>query len=214
MAEDRQKPYIGQGALDLFRVLLGLAGLALSIFAVLYAINGMTQAGGPVMVPVALQESALTWSGEAPVVVPGLPELARVFAPADALSLASWGSTQLEQLLARGGTLLIGLGLGAAALLLMPVLSSISRGEPFAAGNARRLGLLAVVVLVVGYVAPLLPQAATLLVLDRLGIGPDGPFVWSLTFSFLPLVLAALILATAEAFRRGESISADVEGLV
>lgn len=96
----------------------------------------------------------------------------------------------------------------------MPVLSSISRGDPFAAGNARRLGLLATVVVVVGYVGPLLPQIASILVLGRIDLGPDGPFTWSFTFSFLPLVIAALVLATAEAFRRGEAITADVEGLV
>lgn len=214
MAEDRERPYIGSTTLDLFRALLGLAGLVLSIAAVLYAINGMTQAPAAVEVPVALADADTAYPGEAPVAVPGLPEGSRVYAPTDELTLASWDSTRLEWLLSRGDTLLLGLGLGAAALLLMPVLSSISRGEPFAAGNARRLGLLAVVVLVVGYVGPVLPQLATLLVLSRIDIGPGGPFVWSLTFSLLPLVLAGLVLATAEAFRRGETITADVEGLV
>lgn len=214
MAGDRQKPYIGQGALDLFRVVLAIAGVALAIAAVLYAINGMTQAPAAVSVPVALADAGLTWSGEAAVPVPGLPVGSRVYAPADAVMLAAWESTRLEWFLSRGETLLLGLGLCAAAFLLLPVLTSISLGRPFVEGNARRLRLLALLVLLVGYVAPLLPQTATLLVLDRLGIGPDGPFVRSLTFSFLPLVLAALVLVTAEAFRRGESISADVEGLV
>jgi hypothetical protein len=214
MTANWQRTYLGSGALELMRTLLGLAGLVLGIASVMYAINGMSQAGGAVEVPVALAEGSAVDPGQVPVPVAGLPEMTRVFAPADALSLSAWGSTWLEQLLARGDTLMLGLGLAAAALLLMPVLSSISRGQPFTPGNARRLGLLAVVVLVVGYVGPLLPQLATLLVLGRLEVAPGDPFVWSLTFAFLPLILAALVLATAEAFRRGETISADVEGLV
>lgn len=211
------RTYIGPNSLELLRVVLGLAGLALGIASVLYAVNGMTQAGAAVEVPVALADGGAATSRDASqawVPVEGLPPLTYVFAPSDSLTLSAWGSTRVEQLLARGETLLLGLGLAAAALLLRPVLSSISSGRPFAEGNARRLGLLAAVVLVVGYVGPLLPQLATLLVLDRLALEPGQPFTWSLTFTFLPLVMGALVLAVAEAFRRGEAITADVEGLV
>lgn len=215
MARIRDGAFIGRGALDLLRTLLGLAGLVAAVGGVLYAINGMTQAQAAVDVPVSLvQAGDAADPGEVLVPVAGLPDMTHVFAPADGLTLSVWGSTGLEQLLARGDTLLLGLGLGAAALLLMPVVASISAARPFAAGNARRIGLLAVVVLVVGYVGPLLPQVATALVIDRLALEPGDPFALSFTFSFLPLILGALILAVAEAFRRGESLTADVEGLV
>ena len=67
-----------------------------------------------------------------------------------------------------------------------------------------------------GQVGPVLPQIGSLVVLDRLGlVGPGSPFVAGATLTIGPALLAGLLLLVlAEAFRQGERISDDVEGLV
>lgn len=53
------------------------------------------------------------------------------------------------------------------------------------------------------------------LVLDRLGrTGPGSPFEVGVTFPLLPVLVAPVILALAEAFRRGAELADDVDGLV
>jgi hypothetical protein len=184
---------------------------------VVYAINGITQAGAAVTVTFDLQPgpgSPVTASqpDQVPVSVSGLPEGVRVFAARDGLSLSAWDSTVVEQVLARGDALLLGLGVAVAAFLLVPVLRSVAAARPFDSGNASRIAGLAMVVLVVGWVGPMLSGLATLLVIGRVGL--EGTATWSVTFGLMPLLLAALLLVLAEAFRRGELISREVEGLV
>ena len=61
--------------------------------------------------------------------------------------------------------------------------------------------------------APLLPQLAGLLVLDRTGLaGPQ--FADSVSPSFGSLLVGALVLAVAAAFRTGERMADDLTGLV
>jgi len=198
--------------------LIGAAGLYLVVaFAgPAYAINGATQARGYVDV-VATLEPDVEASEDHP-----RPDVLGQRAPAGVLVhddgqvvVSAWGSTRAEQLLARGDSALLGLTVGAAALLLLPVLGSISAGEPFRRGNARRFAVLAAVVAVHGVAAPLLPAAATSSVLRRTGLSELGVFEpESVTFGFLPLVVVVGLLVLAEAFRRGEQLADDVEGLV
>jgi hypothetical protein len=62
-------------------------------------------------------------------------------------------------------------------------------------------------------VVPLLPAAATAMVLARTGADVEV-FEQGVTFTLLPFALVAAVLVVAEAFRRGEQIADDVEGLV
>jgi hypothetical protein len=52
-------------------------------------------------------------------------------------------------------------------------------------------------------------------VLEATGLAePGSPFVIAATFSFLPIMLAVLVLTVAEAFRRGAALTHEVDGLV
>ena len=207
----RKSTYVSPSTVRGTSALLGLVGVVAAVAGPVYAINGATQAGAAVEVPVELRGTqSLTQ------VTAGLPDGSRLL-PGDGVRtmLESWDSTVAEQLLSRGDAALLGLAVGLGAWLLAPVLESIAGGRPFGGGNARRLAWLAVVVAVAGSVGPLLPQFGAIAVLDRLGlVGPASPFTVGTTFSFLPLVVGGLLLVLAEAFRQGERIDADVEGLV
>ncbi len=70
-------------------------------------------------------------------------------------------------------------------------------------------------VAVYGVSAPLLPAAATAMVLARTGLGEQEVFEpVGVTFGLLPAVVVVGLLVLAEAFRRGEQLAEDVEGLV
>ncbi|MFD9467022.1 DUF2975 domain-containing protein [Streptomyces sp. NPDC060027] len=124
------------------------------------------------------------------------------------VTLASWDSTMAEQLLARGGTAVTALCIGVGALLLYRILLSIDAGRPFEAGNPRRLAGLAGAVAVAGAVPGFLSAAAADLVLHRVDLaGPDSPVmsppVVSIGALAGNLLVAFLVLALAEVFRRG-----------
>ncbi|MCI2237780.1 DUF2975 domain-containing protein [Paenibacillus sp. TRM 82003] len=130
--------------------------------------------------------------------------------------LSAWDSTRTEQFLSRGHFALAGIGLGAAALLLRPVLTSIAAARPFGAGNARRLAQLALLTVLIAHLAPLLPALAADQVLERLGLdGADSPLSVA---AWLHLgawdLIAVVVLVLAEAFRQGERLHRDLDGLV
>jgi hypothetical protein len=197
-----------------------------AVVGVAYDVNGMTQAHATIKVPVAVAqvEVGAGW-GNTELSVPGVTPVDGWLAPSRVdglrldhvdgeLTLAAWGSTRVEQALGRGDWMLVGLGMLVAAILLEPVLRSTALGRPFAAGNARRLLGVAGVVAVVGTVAPLLPAAAGALVLARTGLGDSGHLVAAGGLSPFPLLVAAVLAVIAEAFRRGEQLARDSEGLV
>jgi len=207
----RKSSYVSPSTVRGTSAFLGLVGIVAAVVGTLYAINGATQAGAAVEVAVELRGTDALAGAAA-----GLPYGARLLT-GDGIGtvLSSWDSTVAEQLLSRGDAAVLGLAVGLGAWLLGPVLESIAAGRPFGGRNARRLAWLAVVVAVAGSVGPLLPQFGALAVLDRLGlVGPESPFVVGATFSFLPFVVGGLLLVLAEAFRQGERIDSDVEGLV
>ena len=130
------------------------------------------------------------------------------------VTIAAWGSTYLEQILSRGSWLVSGLAMLAGAILLHPVLLGIAAGTPFAGSSSRYLGALAVIVGVAGHLAPLLPQLAGFLVLDRLGLAESGIFLMSPHIDSEVLLVAALVGTVAVAFRSGEQLARDTDGLV
>jgi hypothetical protein len=210
----RESTYVKPSTVRGMSQLIGLVGLVAAVAGPVYAVNGATQAQAAVEVPVELRgDSGLLAGAQA-----GLPAGVRLLPLDDGVwtQLSAWDSTVVEQLLARGDAAVLGLAVGLGAWLLRPVLDSIAAGRPFGAGNSRRLAWLAMVVAVAGSIGPLLPQFGALAVLERLDlVGPDSPFVMGVTFWFLPVVVGGLLLLVlAEAFRQGERIDSDVEGLV
>jgi hypothetical protein len=213
----RGTTYVKPSTIRALSWLLGLIGVVAAIAGPVYAINAATQAGAAVEVPVELTVQGAE-ARRIPLSVADLPERAEVSAlnTGDQVELAAWDSTVVEQLLSRGDAAVFGLAVGVGAWLLRPVLTSLAAGRPFGSRNAPRLAGLALVVVIAGGIGPLLPQVGSLVVLDRLDlVGPDSPFVMGVTFSFTPALLSGLlVLLLAEAFRQGERISEDVEGLV
>ena len=217
----RERAYVGHNGLELLVVLVGLIGVVGLVAGIGYSINGLTHAHADVAVPVALHAGPGSPvpafdADQALVAVEGLPPGSRVTADAEELTLRAWDSTLLEQLLGRADSLVLGLGVAAGAYLLVPLLRSVQRGQPFAPGNAARVRGLAVVVLVVGICGPLLARLGSGVVLSRLGLtGPDAVLSPAGVPSVLDVLLTAALLAVlAEAFRRGEQLAEDVDGLV
>jgi hypothetical protein len=95
---------------------------------------------------------------------------------------------------------------------LFLVARTLSAGEPFASRNPSRLFGIAVLI-AVGSVGDSLLTAVTT---DRLVAGTtlQGHVPFSLHISFLPLGIALLVAALAEAFRVGVQLRRDTEGLV
>jgi hypothetical protein len=212
-----EQQFIGPRSTSVLRAVLVVVGAAGLVLGVGFWVNGLTVAGGFVTVPVSVAEGPGSAVGAAEpqqvdVAVDALPDSVRVWAPASSLQMTAWGSTVAEQALARAPQLLAGVGVALAAWLLVPVLGSISGGRPFRQGSGARVAGVALVVLVAGWLGPMLAGLATLQVVARLGL--EEPVTWGMTFSLAPLLVAGLVLVVAEAFRRGEQISRDVEGLV
>jgi hypothetical protein len=119
------------------------------------------------------------------------------------------------RLLAQSGWVLLALCVAAGALALAQVLRTVRAGRPFARRNATWLGVVGVAVLVGGCLAPVLRDAAAVAAIDHLGLtGEDLPFLTQLSVPLTPVLLAAVVLGVAEAFRRGAAMADDVDGLV
>jgi hypothetical protein len=204
---------------------LGLLG---AVAGVAYAVNGATQAGGQVVVAAEVREGArfavpgaATPGGE--VTVDPYDHAIRLDAPGKVRS--SWlevaaanvqvragESTATEQVLARGGFAVLGLCLGAGAVLLRRLLLSIADGDPFERRNAGRIALIAGLVAVAAIASQALPVLATELVARR--IGWTGLVSSHLDLPLAPLAAVPILLVLAQAFRRGTELATDSEGLV
>src|SRR5450830_157782 len=204
--------------------LLLFLGVAAALWGTAYTVNGMTQAPATVKVPVTLVAArhGSGW-GNVPLQLPGVevpkgwiagarPDGVLPSGTDGRVTVAAWGSTRVEQLLGRGDWLIGGVGLLIGTLALRPVLLSISSGRPFARGNARRIAVVAGTVAVVGIVAPLLPEIAGQLVLERTGLARTGAFAAVPGVSPEQLLVAALVLVVAAAFRAGETMARDADG--
>lgn len=213
------QPYAGP---RLIRFLAGAAlvvGLGLAVFGVAYAANGATHVDAEVTVPVELAGGTEGLGSDRPGAVrldePVLPAGSWLEAGRDTVTLRAWDSTLAEQLLARGDAAVLGLCLGLGGVLLRRLLLSTAEGRPFQPGNARRLAVIAVLIAAGGTLSGVLPDLAGVLVLDRLDqVGPESPFVVGVHFPLLPVLIAPVVLALAEAFRRGAELADDVDGLV
>lgn len=208
------------------RVLAGLVllvGVVAGAAGVIYAVNSLTIVPATVHVPVTLLPDDGSWDSVHLAIdgvqiedgwITTLPPAGFGTGDGGQVTIAAWGSTYLEQFLSRGDRLVGGLALLGGAILLRPLLLSVAAGSPFAPGNARRLSLLAVVIAVAGSLAPLLPKIAGVRVLERLGLADDGIFSTTPYLTLEGLLVAALVLVLAVAFRAGEQLARDADGLV
>jgi len=217
-------------------------GVVATIWGVAYDINGATQAQGEVVVSVhvrpggVLQVSGTTPAGAPGSVlvkdgaepyapfrlgIPGIPADTIASSPTgldghgDPLTLRSWGSTVPEQLLSRGGLVVVGLCMGVGAIWLRRVLISIAEGRPFQSGNAARIAGIGGLVALASLANDIIPVFGSHLVLQRLGLsGPASPVFAAVFPSLGPLLVVPFLLVLAEAFRRGAELAREVEGLV
>jgi hypothetical protein len=105
--------------------------------------------------------------------------------------------------------------LRAGAWLLRGLLLSITDGNPLLPANARRIAGIAGLVIVAAAAGEFLPAMAGAMVLDRLGLGAGAPVApLRAELGLFPILLAMVLLALAEAFRRGSELARDAEGLV
>lgn len=223
----------------MIRTLAGVVltvGVVAAVGGISYAINGATQARAWVAVDVRARPGAVleapgtTLTGANGTILvkndpfgdqairlnlPGIPQANWLEAHSDALTLRSWDSTMAEQLLARGGLAVVGLSIGLGAIWLRRLLISIAEGRPFQSGNAARLAGMGGLVVVATLANDILPVLGSSLVLERLGLtGTSSPVFPGLVPSLDPLLAVPILLALAEAFRRGGELARDVEGLV
>jgi hypothetical protein len=234
----RQRRFI---APSLARMLAGVTvvvGVVALIAGIAYAINGATQAPGPVKVRVTVTQAGAL---QAPVTgradggtLPLRPQDATEGDPAVSLlltvptaassslevprelTLRAWDSTISEQVLSRGAAAVLGLCVGLGAVLLRRILLSIADGRPFQPGNPICLAGIAALMAAASLAAAVLPAVASARVLDRLGLGDAASPIAGLpvNLDLGPLLVALAVLAVAEAFRRGGELAREVEGLI
>ncbi|MFE0645081.1 DUF2975 domain-containing protein [Streptomyces sp. NPDC058877] len=118
-----------------------------------------------------------------------------------------------------GQRLLLALPEVVGSLLLLLVLTLLFKmartlrdGDAFVPANARRLGTIGLTVLAHALLAPILPAVTTELLVSGTPMAEQVPF--SATFTGGYVLLALLVLALGEVFRRGTKLRADTEGLV
>jgi hypothetical protein len=181
-------------------------------------VDGTTPAGAP--------GSVLVKDGAEPfepfrLTIPGIPAGTLATSPTgleghgDPLTLRSWGSTVPEQMLSRGGLVVVGLCMGVGAIWLRRVLISIAEGRPFQSGNAARIAGIGGLLALASLANDIIPVFASHLVLQRLGLSGQASPVFAAVFpSPGPLLLVPFLLVLAEAFRRGAELAKEVEGLV
>ncbi|TVZ94335.1 DUF2975 domain-containing protein [Streptomyces sp. BK340] len=96
--------------------------------------------------------------------------------------------------------------------LLLQVARTLRGGDVFVPKNARRLSAIGLTVLVQAFLSPVLPALTTAALVSGTPMADQIPS--SITFTGEYVLLAFLILALGEVFRRGTKLRADTEGLV
>ncbi|WP_112467400.1 DUF2975 domain-containing protein [Streptomyces triticisoli] len=97
-------------------------------------------------------------------------------------------------------------------VLLLQMARTLRGGDVFVPENARRLSVIGLTVLVQAVLSPVLLSSTTQALVGGTPLADRIPV--SATFSGEYLLLALLVLALGEVFRRGTKLRADTEGLV
>ena len=111
-----------------------------------------------------------------------------------------------------GSEMLTALLTMAVLTMLLLIVRTLRRGDPFIPANARRLYAIAAVVGIGGQAAVLLRAWGETAVLGHLMV---APYLFQGThITFVPLVAGLGVAVAAEVFRQGAVLREDVEGLV
>ncbi|MFA7267008.1 MAG: DUF2975 domain-containing protein [Candidatus Nanopelagicales bacterium] len=199
-----------------FAVLMAVIGVGFALTAIVLPLHQLTEATASATVQVAAQDATDNLAR-----LPGIPGAA-VLEPTDSDGLtvtltATAGADGQPvpatlRLLSEAGTALWAASLAVIFGLLTGIIMRIGSADPFAAENARRLVGIAAAIVVGSVGADTLNWLNATVIYDFVAAKP--PIVVTPYYSLLPLLLAALVLVLASAFRRGQRIQADVEGLV
>ncbi|SER48347.1 DUF2975 domain-containing protein [Streptomyces qinglanensis] len=189
---------------------LGLAAVLVGVFGVLLPALGV----------VGLRDGPMDGVEVEPEAAARIPE--KVSAAVTGHGMTLTGTRRAELVFADpdlGQRLLLALPgvVGSLFLLLVLVLlfkvaRTLSGGDIFVPANARRLSALGLTVLVQAVLTPVLPALTTEMLVRGSPMAEQVPF--SVTFTGEHVLLAFLILALGEVFRRGTKLRADTEGLI
>lgn len=207
--------YVGPRTLRLLGLVTLLVGTAALVAAAVLMARAFTTELTTLELPVELGDGTTAEQATA-YLQQHNPHRAAFTADNSGLWLSAPDPTRSEVVHNALSDVLLCLTIALGAFLLRPILTSIAAGSPFGSHNARRLGILAGVTALASLVVPALPKTAAIRALDRLDLtGPDSPFLFGASLALTPPILFALVLLLlAEAFRHGERLQRDVEGLV
>jgi hypothetical protein len=193
----------------LLEAALGLATLLVGVFGVLLPALGVVGLIDPMDTREVETEATVRIPGTATDAVAGH-------------GMTLTGTHQADLVFAHPGPgqrLLLALPEIVGSLLLLLVLAlllqmarTLQSGDVFVPKNARRLSVMGLTVLVQAVLAPVLSAITTEMLVSGTPMADQVPF--SATFTGEYVLLALLILALGEVFRRGATLRADTEGLV
>ncbi len=195
-----------------FRILRG-ALVLVAVLAPLFGIGAplLAWAGG----------DALQWEAEVRTTDTDQALPPRLVQPAEDVTLLWDGQARFELADVGSGDRLLallpagvgGLAAAAVALILLRLVNRTRRGDPFAAGSVRALRTSGVIVVAAGIVVPVLAGIADHRLVG-LALAPGQSVGGEVQLSFVWFGVSMLFFALAEAFRTGERLTHDVEGLV
>ena len=207
-------PLIGRCGMNAVTGLLLAVAAVSAILAVAFPVQQLTERGASV--PIVLSGDAADRAAGS-LDLPGLPDGTWVGNATEQFQLTVEELPAGLRLLSQASTSLrfVSVAIGAACLAL--VLRSIRAGQPFDRRNPARLTAVAGAIVLGAVVAPVIGTVAADTVLGHLDLlaEPNSPLDFVIVdLTFDGFLFAALVLAVAEAFRRGGALAHDVEGLV
>ncbi|MGH3391737.1 MAG: DUF2975 domain-containing protein [Actinomadura sp.] len=188
----------------LLEALLGAALALVALFGLLLPLFGVLGAGEPAARTVAINRPAiapgvpaggdatLTGTREAELTVPHPDLIQRILLDAPGIVISAM-------------TLLV-------IYLLIRIARTLQAGEPFVPPNARRIRMIAAIVLLAGVLGPVAEATTTQLLVQGNPVADVVDF--EAHIPGLPVLVGLLIAALAEVFARGTRLRQDTEGLV
>lgn len=199
-----------------FAVLMAAISVCFAITAIVLPIHQLTQNSATATVQISAADATSNLAQ-----LPRVPAGASI-GPTDSdgltVNLTATSGAQGQsvpttlRLLSEAGTALWAASLAVIFALVAGIIARIGNAEPFAARNSRNMVAIAVAIVVGSVGADSLNWLSAAVIYNFVDAQP--PIVVTPYYSFLPILLAALVLVLASAFRRGQRIEADIDGLV
>lgn len=101
----------------------------------------------------------------------------------------------------------------AGALIMQRIARDVGRGTPFVSGQVRRLRILALLLVVGAPVLQVVELVTTSALLSGADLGGLPASVW-FDFPIGPMLLGLFLALLAEAFRHGDRLEDDLEGVI